>query len=71
MRRGVQQPTGAAEVCDEEEDGGLLDRGEGSDGDAGGRAGGGEEERAGETSEEGEGETAAEETQGGRHVVWR
>lgn len=54
-----------------EEDSSLLNRGEGSDGDAGRRAGGGQKTRARETSEEGEGPTAAEETQSGYHVVWR
>lgn len=71
MRRGVQRQTGAAAARDEEKNGGLLGRGEGSDGDAGRRAGGGEEEGAGETSKEGEGEAAGKETQGGLHAVRR
>ena len=67
----MRQPAGEAEVCDEEEDGSLLSRGESSVGDAGRRAGGGAEERPGEETNEGEREAAAEETQSGRHAVWR
>lgn len=71
MWRSIHQPAGAAEERDKEEDGALLSRGEGSEGDAGRRAAGGEEEGAGETNQEGERAAAGEEAQGGLDVVWR